>query len=134
MIAEVEVGGPAPITLPVRFGGEVLEELYELLGVGDGEGAEHDGIEEGVDGGVGSDAEGEGENGDGGEGGAAAHESEGVADVGHEHSRFRQRGRGQSSPGGTRGPASGDWLVVNKGVRLRKRAKKGTRLVRLGGG
>src|SRR5258707_11499988 len=115
MIAEMEVGGPAAISLRVRFAGEVLEELYELLGVGDGEGAEHDGIEEGVDGGVGSDAEGEGENGDGSEGRAAPHEAEGVADVGHEHPRFRQRGRVQSSRGGTRGPAWADWFVDNKG-------------------
>ena len=36
MIAEVEVGRPAPIALPVRFAGEVLEELHELLGMATG--------------------------------------------------------------------------------------------------
>src|ERR1700732_2463462 len=62
------------------YGCAVAEE-YELLGMGDGQGAEEDGVEQGEDGGVGSDAEGEREQGDGGEAGALEQAADAEANV-----------------------------------------------------
>ncbi len=56
-------------------------EENELSRVGDGERAEHDGIDEAKDGGVGADAESEGEDGDGGKSRRVAQGTEGVAEV-----------------------------------------------------
>ena len=56
----------------------------EMLRVGDGDGAEHDAVDDGEDGGVGADAEGEGEDDDGGEERGFADAAEGEAEILHE--------------------------------------------------
>jgi len=60
---------------------ELLAEGDELFGVSDGEGLEHEAVDEGEDGGVGANPESEREDGDGGEAGTLGHHAEAEADV-----------------------------------------------------
>ena len=68
---EQVVGEHAPSVLRTAFDAAVVAfaDAVEAGGVGDREGAEHYGVDEGEDGGGAADAEGEGENGGGGEDG-----------------------------------------------------------------
>ncbi len=59
----------------------VAPESHEAAGLGEGEGAEHDGIDHTEDGGIGADAEGEGERGDECEARAFAEAARGVAQI-----------------------------------------------------
>ena len=68
---EEGVGEHAPGVLGTAFDAAIVAfaDAVEAGGVGNREGAEHYGVDEGEDGGGAADAEGEGENGGGGEDG-----------------------------------------------------------------
>src|SRR5580704_3473086 len=72
--------GTMPDEVRIFFVGLPAED-EEMLRIGDGDGAEHDAVDDGEDGGVGADAEGEGEYDDGGEERGFADAAEGEAEI-----------------------------------------------------
>ena len=72
------------VTVNIGSVARVPAEDDELLGIFDGQGAEHHGVNQAEDSGIGSDAERESENDDDGEAGREAQHAQAVADVLHE--------------------------------------------------
>ena len=77
------IGEEAPVVLGAAFDAAVVAyaDAVEASGVGDGQGLEHDGVDEGEDGGGGADAEGQGEHGGEGEDRGEPHLAESVGEV-----------------------------------------------------
>ena len=85
LIAEVLILFPAPVAVTSRLFGGGTQKLHKLLRVRDGQLAQHEGVEQTVDGGVGADRESQREHGHSREAEATPHQPQSIADVVQEH-------------------------------------------------
>ena len=84
-----------------------LPRRTRVVGVGDGEVAQEDGVDQGEDGGVGADAESEGEDGGGSEAGSLPQLSQRIAHVLHQGDDHRSLRSFGSLPFASRGRRAG---------------------------